>query len=74
LAPSPTTSSSRLLIPAPRPKTAACRRTPASPEPLTRRFYQANAQASPGPIALESRTCGRRLPWVVPLALAICRS
>ncbi|KAH9952805.1 hypothetical protein BC827DRAFT_1252365, partial [Russula dissimulans] len=70
--PSPTTSPSRLLIPALHPKTTARRRTPASPEPPTRPFDRTNVQASPGPIPSESRTRGRRLPWVVPLVLEIC--
>ncbi|KAH9961929.1 hypothetical protein BC827DRAFT_1200426, partial [Russula dissimulans] len=51
----------------------ARRRIPASPIPLTRPFDRTNVQASPGPIPSESRTPGRRLPWVVPLALEICR-
>ncbi|KAH9959771.1 hypothetical protein BC827DRAFT_1211395, partial [Russula dissimulans] len=66
--PSPHVSAST-LVSALHPKTTARRRTPASPKPLTRRLDRTNVQASPGPIPSESRTRGRRLPWVVPLAL-----
>ncbi|KAH9962971.1 hypothetical protein BC827DRAFT_1196205, partial [Russula dissimulans] len=71
--PSPTSSSSRPSIPALHPKTTTRRRTPASPKPLTSRLDRTSVQASPGPTTPESRTRGRRLPWVVPLALENCR-